>query len=111
MKKNIFSAYRKPNIGLEARNGEGGKKPKANSGGKKFLLNKLSFHSLDPRCRACRENSDECSTLRPQAQILQRPWDQGVQAPSQKKCQYLVGHSTPKVIKVALKPFGSGEEE
>lgn len=50
----IYIAYRKPNIGLEARNGEG-EKPKANSREKKFLLNKLSIHSSDPRCRACRE--------------------------------------------------------
>lgn len=55
----IFSAYRKPNIGLGARNGEGKKKTKANSRGKKFLLNKLSIHCSDPRCRACRENSDK----------------------------------------------------
>lgn len=31
MKKNIFSAYRKPNIGLEARNGEGKEKKKTQS--------------------------------------------------------------------------------
>lgn len=47
----IFSAHRKPNIGLAARNGEG-KKPKANSRGKKFLPNKVPIHSSNPRCRA-----------------------------------------------------------
>lgn len=41
----IFSAYRKPNIGLEARNGEGNK-PKANSRGKKFLLKQALYSFL-----------------------------------------------------------------
>lgn len=47
----IFSAHRKPNIGLAARNGEG-KHPKQTAQGEKFLPNKVSIHSSNSRCKS-----------------------------------------------------------
>lgn len=45
-KKNIFSAYRKPNIGLEARNGEGKKKKPQSKQQREEIPTKQAFFSF-----------------------------------------------------------------
>ena len=105
----IFSAHRKPNIGLAARNGEGGKKPKQTAEERNSYRTRFLFFLPVPGAGACRGEtwpsgrglSVVCSWLqrscgpqtsvRPQTLIPHclSPWDQGTLRPAHKGGQQL----------------------
>jgi hypothetical protein len=74
--RNIFSAHRKPNIGLGARNGEG-KNPKQTAEERNSYQTRFLFILPIPGAEPAGESLAECWTLMiPQTQILQDPWKQ-----------------------------------